>query len=71
MREAILMKLRQRDITVESAVIAVVSTWEAVALLGGGRVPTVTSRVMLLPRPVRGLLVAGVAVWMVRHFDVR
>jgi hypothetical protein len=65
------MKLRQRDITVESAVIAVVSTWEAVALLGGGRVPTVTSRVMLLPRPVRALLVAGVAFWMVRHFEVR
>jgi hypothetical protein len=65
------MKLCQRDITGESAVIAVISTWEAVALLGGGRVPTVTSRVLLLPRPVRALLVAGVAVWMLKHFDVR
>jgi hypothetical protein len=65
------MKLCQRDITGESAVIAVISTWEAVALLGGGRVPTVTSRVLLLPRPVRGLLVAGVIVWMLKHFEVR
>jgi hypothetical protein len=71
MWEAILMKLCERDITGESAVIAVISTWEAVALLGGGRVPTVTSRVLLLPRPVRALLVAGVTWWMVGHFDVR
>jgi hypothetical protein len=68
--QAIAAKLH-REYTAESVVIAVISTWEAVALLGGGRVPTVTSRVMLLPRPVRALLVAGVTVWMLEHFDVR
>jgi hypothetical protein len=68
--QAIAAKLLHRDVTAESAVIAVISTWEAAALLTG-RLPTVTSRVMLLPRPVRGLLVAGVTVWMLEHFDVR
>ena len=67
--QAIAAKLH-REYTAESVVIAIISTWEAAALLTG-RLPTVTSRVMLLPRPVRGLLVAGVAVWMLEHFDVR
>jgi hypothetical protein len=70
MKGAFLVKLCERDITAEPVVIAVISTWEAVSLLSG-RLPTVTSRVLLLPRPVRGLLVAGVTLWMLRHFEVR
>jgi hypothetical protein len=60
----------RRDITFESVALTTISTWEATALLSG-RLPTVTNLTMRLPRPVRALLVAGVAVWMLEHFDVR
>lgn len=63
------MKLRSRDITFEAGVIAVVSTWESLALLSN-RLPTVTSQVRRLPYPLRVVLVAGVSYWMADHFNL-
>ena len=59
----------QRKLEPEPVVLAVISTWESAALLTG-RIPTVTSLVRRLPRPVRVLIVGAVAAWIADHFEV-
>jgi hypothetical protein len=59
-----------RQVSIETAAIGIVSTWEAAVLLSGHG-PTVTSQVRRLPKPLRVLLVAGLTAWMVQHFEVR
>jgi hypothetical protein len=54
----------------EARALAVISTWEALALITR-RLPTVTNLVMRLPFPVRVALVALTAFWMADHFEVR
>lgn len=54
---------------VEPYVLTVVSGWEFVALVSG-RLPTITSLVVRLPRFARVGLVAGTAVWLAHHLDV-
>jgi hypothetical protein len=53
----------------EPVAIWIVSAYELTAL-STGRVPTVTSLVGRLPRPVRAGLVVGLAVWLSSHFQV-
>lgn len=66
MQEATLLRYIRNP---EPVALSVISVWEATALLTG-RVPTVTSQVMRLPRPARIGLCAAVAYWMAHHFDL-
>jgi hypothetical protein len=61
--------LLHREYTVESVTLTAISTYEAAALISG-RLPTITTLTMRLPRILRAVIVSGVAYWLVNHFEV-
>lgn len=58
-----------RRVKPEPAALAVISIWEATAIISG-RLPTITTLVRPLPRRMRAAIVAGASAWLWVHFQV-